>query len=70
MDKEEYVRKVEELLEDKRVYKSIEVNPIKRLDNDISNQQRRTEDILRRNRFIHLNRTKVNKRKSIPAPHQ
>lgn len=38
MDKEECIKKVEELLQDKSVYKPMNTNPVKRLDNKISNQ--------------------------------
>ncbi|CAH8658977.1 unnamed protein product [Schistosoma guineensis] len=36
MDKEEYVNKAEELLEDKSTYKLMDTNPVKKLDNQIS----------------------------------
>ncbi|CAH8652603.1 unnamed protein product [Schistosoma guineensis] len=36
MDKKEYIKKAEELLEDKSTYKLMDTNPVKKLDNQIS----------------------------------
>ncbi|CAH8600980.1 unnamed protein product [Schistosoma rodhaini] len=36
MDKEEYIKKAEEILEDKSTYKPMDINPVKKLDNRIS----------------------------------